>query len=80
MIPTIITTTRATENPAIIPAVFAVSRLSFGVPIVLVVASFLLVVVAPLAEVKTNYKVASVKQRTITIKCDQQTGAMGQWV
>ena len=74
MTPKIITTTRATENPAIIPAVFAVSRLSCGVSSVLEVASFLLVVVVLLAEVETNYKVASVKQQKITIKPDQQTG------
>ena len=51
MIPIIITATTATENPAIIPAIFAVTLLSVGVPIVPVVGSFLLVVVETLLSV-----------------------------
>ena len=38
MIPTIITAKRATDIPAINPAVIAESRLSFGMPIVSVVS------------------------------------------
>ena len=51
MIPIIITATRATEIPAIIPAIFAVTLLSVGVPVVSVVALFLLVVVETLSSV-----------------------------